>query len=352
MYSIAQIRTVVHKPLKAEGDLAATDLSHRYLWNPQAVDQLFADESLSPLPPGEGQGEGYDLSTPGTVHWALTDHENSVRDLVSYDSGTQTTSSVLHRVFDSFGNVTSSTGTADCLFGFTGRQFDAATGLQNNLNRWYDSNTGRWLSQDPLGLRPDANPYRYVGNARTSATDPRGLIAANLYVMLPSGLRRSYPGGYIEYSVGGKTKTISFSDVTGFYGAIQQIANEKGTMTYLILKGHGSVDNIQEDNNNSFIKVTSNSPDATDVYLTIDGQRYRIDNTLKKITNSTTVIALRGCDTFECAKQLAWNLHNGATVSGNWWWSLGLPWSIKNISFWWRSFCFPPKARWPQEGNP
>jgi hypothetical protein len=36
------------------GALSATDLSHRYLWNPQAVDQLFADEALSPLPPGIG----------------------------------------------------------------------------------------------------------------------------------------------------------------------------------------------------------------------------------------------------------------------------------------------------------
>ena len=33
------------------GSASAADLSHRYLWNPQAVDQLFADEHLSPLPP-------------------------------------------------------------------------------------------------------------------------------------------------------------------------------------------------------------------------------------------------------------------------------------------------------------
>ena len=31
------------------GNLAATDLSHRYLWNPQAVDQLFADEQVTSL---------------------------------------------------------------------------------------------------------------------------------------------------------------------------------------------------------------------------------------------------------------------------------------------------------------
>ena len=28
----------------------------------------------------------------------------------------------------------------------------AVTGLQNNGKRWYDSITGRWLRQDPIGF--------------------------------------------------------------------------------------------------------------------------------------------------------------------------------------------------------
>jgi len=117
--------------------LSASDLSHRYLWNSQAVDHLFADEQLSPLPPGEGQGEGsagYDLTTPGRVLWALTDHENSVRDLAAYDSGTDVTTIANHRIYDSFGNLKSETNSAvDCLFGYTGCMLDETTGLQNNM---------------------------------------------------------------------------------------------------------------------------------------------------------------------------------------------------------------------------
>ena len=79
--------------------LTANNLSHRYLWGP-AVDQILADEQLSPLPPGEGQGEGYDLSTPGTVVWPLTDNEGTVRDLATYN-GTTTTIAT-HRVFDAY----------------------------------------------------------------------------------------------------------------------------------------------------------------------------------------------------------------------------------------------------------
>ena len=63
----------------------------------------------------------------------------------------------------------------DCLFGYTGQPFDTATGLQNNLNRWYDPAVGRWLSEDPSGLGPDVNPYLYGDNAPTDGTDPSGL---------------------------------------------------------------------------------------------------------------------------------------------------------------------------------
>jgi RHS repeat-associated protein len=43
-------------------------------------------------------------------------------------------------------------GYLDEAFAYTGRFFDQTTGLQNNLNRWYDASTGRWLSEDPIGL--------------------------------------------------------------------------------------------------------------------------------------------------------------------------------------------------------
>lgn len=39
----------------------------------------------------------------------------------------------------------------------------------------YDPTVGRWLSEDPLSLEPDTNPYRYVHNSPTNLTDPSGL---------------------------------------------------------------------------------------------------------------------------------------------------------------------------------
>jgi RHS repeat-associated protein len=136
------------------GSLAAGDLSNRYLWGP-AVDQLFADEQ------------------DGEVLWALTDQLGTVRDLID-NSGTLQN----HKSYDAFGNVISETnGAVDTLFGFTGKLFDDATGLQNNLNRWYDPAVGRWLSEDPIGFAAgDANLYSYVQNEPTSSIDPSGLV--------------------------------------------------------------------------------------------------------------------------------------------------------------------------------
>jgi len=146
-------------------------MTHRYLWNPQTVDQLFADEQV------HYDGGQSDFVTDGLL-WALTDQLNSVRDLATYDSGQDETTVALHRVFDAYGNKTSSTGSADSVFGYTGKLYDAATGLQNNLNRWYDAAVGRGTSEDPIAA--DANLYRYCGNSPTNSVDPSGL-AGSIY---------------------------------------------------------------------------------------------------------------------------------------------------------------------------
>jgi RHS repeat-associated protein len=57
---------------------------------------------------------------------------------------------------------------------FPGQYLDAETGLHYNVFRYYDPVTGRYLSQDPLGLAPAPNPVAYVANP-LSAADPLGL---------------------------------------------------------------------------------------------------------------------------------------------------------------------------------
>ncbi|MFI8265951.1 putative T7SS-secreted protein [Streptomyces sp. NPDC085665] len=57
---------------------------------------------------------------------------------------------------------------------FPGQHFDSESGLHYNYFRYYDPESARYLSQDPLGLGPADNPSTYVHNPYTWS-DPLGL---------------------------------------------------------------------------------------------------------------------------------------------------------------------------------
>ncbi|MDX9715706.1 MAG: RHS repeat-associated core domain-containing protein [Dissulfurispiraceae bacterium] len=61
-------------------------------------------------------------------------------------------------------------------YAFTSRELDQETGLYYYRNRYYDANTGRFISKDPIGFSAgDVNLYRYVGNNPVNWVDPEGL---------------------------------------------------------------------------------------------------------------------------------------------------------------------------------
>ncbi|MFJ5230138.1 polymorphic toxin type 30 domain-containing protein [Kitasatospora sp. NPDC088391] len=57
---------------------------------------------------------------------------------------------------------------------FPGQYYDPETRLHYNLNRYYDAETARYTTPDPLGLAAAPNPETYVHNPHTW-TDPLGL---------------------------------------------------------------------------------------------------------------------------------------------------------------------------------
>jgi RHS repeat-associated protein len=57
---------------------------------------------------------------------------------------------------------------------FPGQYADEETGWHYNYHRHYDPETGRFESQDPLGLAPAPDPYRYAHNP-LALIDPLGL---------------------------------------------------------------------------------------------------------------------------------------------------------------------------------
>jgi RHS repeat-associated protein len=77
--------------------------------------------------------------------------------------------------YDSFGNVTASTGSITNRFQYTAREFDSESGLYYYRARYYDSLIGRFTSEDPLRFHGGLNYYRYVFNHAVNYRDPDGL---------------------------------------------------------------------------------------------------------------------------------------------------------------------------------
>jgi RHS repeat-associated protein len=144
----------------AKPDGGSFGLAHRYLYG-NAVDQILAQEAVT------------STSSAGSVLWMLTDNQSSVRDLLD-NSGS--TVSGGHYKYDAYGQILNG-DTTKTRYLYTGRDLDATTGLQYNRARWYDSQTGRWMSEDPIGFGDGPNPFLYVHNNPTSYTDPSGLEA-------------------------------------------------------------------------------------------------------------------------------------------------------------------------------
>jgi RHS repeat-associated protein len=100
-------------------------------------------------------------------------------------------------------------GTADTPLRFPGQYADSETGLHYNLHRYYDPETGRYLSHDPLGLDEGTETFAYVGNP-TEWIDPLGLARTGCGAN-SGGASGSGGGG----GAGKKTKSSSSKVVSG-----------------------------------------------------------------------------------------------------------------------------------------
>ena len=188
--------------------MATTDLYY-------AGQQLLETADRSPLPPGEGQGEGPANGATAVTQqyvWSARYVDSPVesdRTVSTYNSSTQTWTAATDRLYyltdannnvtavtdasgvvqerysyGAYGNVTvysanwTVTGTTSAvgntLF-FAGMNFDPTTGLFYDRARWYNSSTGGYLSANPV--RSDKSLYRYVGNDPIGKVDPSGLVA-------------------------------------------------------------------------------------------------------------------------------------------------------------------------------
>jgi RHS repeat-associated protein len=95
-------------------------------------------------------------------------------------------------VYTPFGEAVASIETIENPFRFPGQYYDPETGLHYNYFRYYNPQTGRYITPDPIGLEGGINLFAYVANNPITNIDPEGLwiqiipylqrIAAHPYV--------------------------------------------------------------------------------------------------------------------------------------------------------------------------
>ena len=86
----------------------------------------------------------------------------------------------LRTVYDTAGGVINDSLYGN-QYGYTGRRFDAETGLCYYRNRMYCAEQGRFLQPDPAGYVNGLNLYAYVMNSPVNWLDPYGLSAQGYY---------------------------------------------------------------------------------------------------------------------------------------------------------------------------
>jgi RHS repeat-associated protein len=92
-------------------------------------------------------------------------------------------------VYTPFGDAVASIQTVDNPFRFPGQYYDQETGLHYNYFRYYNPQTGRYITPDPIGLEGGINLFTYVEGNPVRWVDPWGLrkVILGPYRIGPTG---------------------------------------------------------------------------------------------------------------------------------------------------------------------
>ena len=131
----------------------------------------------------------------GETYHYLKDHLGTAHEIADESGDT-----LWQGDYTSFGEVAKTINLVDNNLRFAGQYEDRESGLYYNYYRYYDPDTGRYITSDPIGLAGGINTYAYVGNNPLMYADPLGLwsLGIEAYAGIGGGVNISYSNGTLE----------------------------------------------------------------------------------------------------------------------------------------------------------
>jgi RHS repeat-associated protein len=121
--------------------------------------------------PGVDRPLSVRVSATGASYYYATDHPANVTGLIDGSNN----GLVNEYEYGPWGEVNVVREDIQQPLRYAAREWDGTAGLYQVRARWYDPHTGRFVSEDPIGLAGGINLYRYAANNPINATDPYGL---------------------------------------------------------------------------------------------------------------------------------------------------------------------------------
>jgi RHS repeat-associated protein len=152
----------------------------------------------------------------GTVYKVYSDYHKQIVDT---------------RAYDTFGNLINQNGSSNGNLGFQGKYFDQESGLYYFYHRYYSTEMGRFITEDPIHIRGGLNMYSFEKNDPINTLDFSGLnpikkfrSCVNLMIKLTEAkypeyaddLRHCYASCMIAKNCGGTL-------LSGFVGVMKEI---------------------------------------------------------------------------------------------------------------------------------
>ncbi len=165
VYDMSQVDPLAHDDIVMEWDTASfPTLTRRWLHSPSVDEPVGFEDYVGTSGVGSGTERSMFADRQGSVIWVTDTTSSSIVAAYQYDG---------------YGVLTQTQGSLSQPFGYTGREFDAESGLYHYRARSYDPRTGSFVQSDPLMFNAgQLGLYVYVANDPFGWGDPSGLSTA------------------------------------------------------------------------------------------------------------------------------------------------------------------------------